>query len=43
MIVLNGFLDSDRQSWNDEFTTGAVLEYCTEQLIEAGGREIGRK
>ena len=36
-------LYSDRQSWNDEFTTAAVLEYCTEELLEGGGREIGRK
>ena len=34
---------SDRQSWNDEFTTAAILEHCTEELMEGGGREVGRK
>ena len=31
------------QSWNDVTLTAVMLEYCTDTLEEAGGREIGRK
>ena len=34
---------SNRQSWNDEVTTQVMLEYCTNELLEGGGREVGRK
>ena len=32
-----------RRSWSDGVTTQAVLEYCTEELVTLGGREIGRQ
>ena len=42
-LMMEEYDPSNRQSWNDEVTTQVMLEYCTNELVEGGGREVGRK
>ena len=42
-LMMEEYDPSNRQSWNDEVTTQVMLEYCTNELLEGGGREVGRK
>ena len=41
--MMEEYDSSNKQSWDDETLSSVTLEYCSEQLLAGGGREVGRE
>ena len=35
--------NTNKVIWGDKLTTSVVLEYCSEEMLVGGGREVGRR
>ena len=40
--MMEEYDSTNKQSWDDETLSSVMLEYCSEQLLAGGGREVGR-
>lgn len=41
--MMEEYDSSNKQSWDDQTLSSVMLEYCSEQLLAGGGREVGRE
>ena len=41
--MMEEYDSTNKQSWDDETLSSVMLEYCSEQLLAGGGREVGRE
>ena len=35
--------NTNKDIWGDKLTTSVILEYCSEEMLVGGGREVGRR
>ena len=42
-LMMEEYDSSNKQSWDDETLSAVMVEYCTEELLAGGGREVGRQ
>ena len=41
--MMEEYDSTNKQSWDDETLSAVMVEYCTEELLAGGGREVGRQ